>query len=135
MSKLDNALAAVQAQLPECVASGYVDMSTGMLLGVKTVDSHPREVLNLVAAATADLFQGPSVMAIEKLFRRSRGVAEDSSHYFEEILVFSTNLLHLFVRSKKQPQHAIVFVCRKSANVGMVIAKGRLAMSTIEAAL
>ncbi len=74
-------------------------------------------------------------MAIEKLFRRSRGVAEDSSHYFEEILVFSTNLLHLFVRSKKQPQHAIVFVCRKSANVGMVIAKGRLAMSTIEAAL
>ena len=135
MSKLDNALASAQGQLPECIASGYVDMSTGMLLGVKTVDSHPREVLDLVAAATADLFQGPSVTAIEKLFRRSRGVAEDGSHYFEEIIVLSNNLLHLFMRTKKYPQHALVFICRKSANIGMVIAKGRLALSAIESAV
>lgn len=55
---LDSALNKAQASVPECVAVGYVDMSTGMLLGVKTVDSHPQEVLDLVAAATADLFQG-----------------------------------------------------------------------------
>lgn len=62
-----------QTSVPECVAVGYVDMTTGMLLDVTTVDSHPSEVLDLVAAATADLFQGPSVTAIEKLFRKSRG--------------------------------------------------------------
>lgn len=61
MSALNNALAKAQQSIPECVATGYVDMSTGMLLGVKTVDSHPQEVLDLVAAATADLFQGASV--------------------------------------------------------------------------
>jgi hypothetical protein len=135
MSKLESALASAQTQLPECIASGYVDMSTGMLLGVKTVDSHPREVLDLVAAATADLFQGPSVTAIEKLFRRARGVGEDGGHYFEEIIIFSTNLLHFFIRTKKYPQHALVFICRKSANVGMVIAKGRLALTAIESAV
>ncbi|MFO0590928.1 MAG: hypothetical protein U0441_25520 [Polyangiaceae bacterium] len=135
MSKLDNALATAQTNIPECIASGYVDMSTGMLLGVKTVDSHPREVLDLVAAATADLFQGPNVSAIEQLFRRSRGVSEDGSHYFEEIIVMSHNLIHVFSRCKRHPEHAIVFVCRKSANIGMVIAKSRLSTAAIESAL
>ncbi len=132
---LDTALAKAQQSLPECVAAGYVDMSTGMLLGVKTVDSHPQEVLDLVAAATADLFQGQSVTAIEKLFRRSRGHAEDGSHYFKEIIVFSENLLHVFIRSKKQRDQSAVFVCRGSANIGMVIAKSRAAIGEIENAV
>lgn len=38
---LERALAKVQGSVPECVAVGLVDMSSGMLLGVKTVDSHP----------------------------------------------------------------------------------------------
>jgi len=135
MSALNNALAKAQQTIPECVATGYVDMSTGMLLGVKTVDSHPQEVLDLVAAATADLFQGASVTTIEKLFRKSRGQPEDGSHYFKEIIVFSENLLHVFLRCKRIPQQAVVFVCRSSANVGMVLAKSRLALGEIEASL
>ena|SRR5690554_4177415 len=132
---LDAALSKAQAALPECVAVGCVDMSTGMLLGVKTVDSHPQEVLDLVAAATADLFQGPSVHAIEKLFRKSRGQAEDGRHYFNEILVFSENLLHLFFRSPLYPDQAIIFVCRANVNVGMALAKGRMALNEISSAL
>lgn len=135
MSKLEAALSMAQSQIPECIASGYVDMSTGMLLAIRTVDSHPRDVLDLVAAATADLFQGPNVSAIEKLFRRARGVAEDGAHYFEEMVIFSVNLIHVFIRSKKQPDHAVVIVCRKSANIGMVIAKSRVSMTAIEAAM
>ena len=73
MMKLDNAIQKAIRDIPECVAAGFVDMSTGMLLGVKTIDTHPREVLDLVAAATADLFQGSTVTAIEKLFRKTRG--------------------------------------------------------------
>lgn len=131
---LDTALVKAQQNLPECVAAGYVDMSTGMLLAVKTVDSHPQEVLDLVAAATADLFQGQSVTMIEKLFRKSRGQHENGQHYFREILVFSENLLHVFLRSKRKPSQAVVFVCRASANVGMALTKGRLSLADIEAA-
>lgn len=131
----DNALAQVVSQVPECVAAGYVDMSTGMLLGAKTVDSHPQEVLDLVAAGTADLFQGPNVTAIEKLFRKSRGVSEDGAHYFREIVVFSDNLLHVFLRGKKSQSHALVTVCRASANIGMVLTKARGLLVTVEAAL
>ena len=132
---LDTALVKAQQNIPECVAAGYVDMSTGMLLGVKTVDSHPQEVLDLVAAATADLFQGQSVTMIEKLFRKSRGQSEDGNHYFLEIIVFSQNLLHVFLRGKKKGDQAAVFVTRGSANVGMVLTKSRLAMAEIEAAI
>lgn len=130
---LDSALSKAQQDVPECVAVGYVDMTTGMLLGVRTLDSHPQEVLDLVAAATADLFQGKSVVSIERLFRKSRGQPEDGHHYFKEIVVFSDNLLHVFERSKKNPGHAIVFVCRASANIGMVLSKSRVALGEIEA--
>lgn len=130
---LDKILNAASTQIPECLAAGYVDMTTGMLLAVKTVDSHPAEVLNLVAAATADLFQGPNVTAIEKLFDKSRGIAAHNNHYFQGIVVFSQNLIHIFMRGKKNPNHAVVFVCRGSANVGMVISKSRLSLAGIEA--
>ncbi len=131
---IDKALATAQSEVPECVAVGYVDMVSGLLLAVKTVDSHPSEVLDLVAAATGDLFQGKNVMEIEKLFDKSRGITRpDGSHYFNEIVVFSTNLIHVFIRSKKNPNQAAVFVCRISANVGMVLVRTRAAMAAIEA--
>ena len=132
---LDTALLRAEQSVPECVASGYVDMSTGMLLGVKTVDSHPQEVLDLVAAATADLFQGSNVTTIEKMFRKARGQGEDGAHYFKEIVVFSENLLHVFMRAKKKKDQAVVIVTRASANIGMVLTKSRQALSDIEAAV
>lgn len=135
VSKLESTLQKVMSEIPECVAAGYVDMSTGMLLAARTIDSHPREVLDLVAAATADLFQGSTVSAIEKLFRKSRGVKDDGHHYFQEIVVFSDNLLHVFQRGRKNTDHVVTFVCRKSANVGMVLTKTRLSMATVESAV
>lgn len=131
---LDKALNDAQTSIPECVATGFVDMVSGMLLGVKTVDSHPNEVLDLVAAATGDLFQGKNVVEIEKLFDKSRGISGTHAHYFNEIVVFSTNLIHVFIRSKKDPSQAGVFITRGSANVGMVLVKSRAAMAACEAA-
>jgi hypothetical protein len=132
---LDAALNKAQATVPECVATAYIDMATGMLLGVKTVDSHPAEVLELVAAATADLFQGQNVTTIEQMFKKARGVADDGNHYFKEILVLSDNLLHVFLRTKKYHDHVFVVVCRKSANLGMVLSKSRICVGDVEAAV
>ncbi len=132
---LDAALQRAMQTIPECVAAGYVDMSTGMLLGVKTVESHPSDVLDLVAAATADLFQGPNVSAIERMFKKNRGLKDDGHHYFQELIIFSDNLIHVFQRCKRTQDHVTVWVTRKSANVGMVIAKSRMAVASVEDAL
>lgn len=58
---LDQALQAAASNVPECLAAGYIDLASGMLLGIKSVDSQPSEVIDLLAAATSDLFQGPNV--------------------------------------------------------------------------
>jgi len=131
---LDKSLNEAMKQIPECVAAGYVDLSTGMLLGVKTVDSHPSEVLEIVAAATSDMFQGANVTLIENMFKKARGVA-DSRHYFQEMVVLSENLLHLFARCKSNEDHVVVFVCRKSANMGMVLTKARGVIPSLEASV
>ena len=133
---LDNAINDTVKAVPECLAAGYVDMKTGMLLGVKTVDSHPQEVLDLVAAATGDLFQGANVVAIEQMFKKARGVTDDMDHhYFQEVIVLSENLPHVFQRAKRNVDMVLVVVCRISANLGMVLTKSRAQLSQVEAAL
>ena len=134
-NKLDAALQKAIATVPECVAAGYVDLSSGMLLGVKTVDSHPREVLELLAAATSDMFQGANVVTIEKLFKKARGLKDDGHHYFNEMIVNSDNLIHVFVRGKTNEEHVVAFVCRKTANMGMVLTKVRSALPEVEASV
>jgi len=131
---LDKALQTAVASIPECVAAGFVDLSTGMLLSAKTVDSHPAEVLEVVAAATADLFQGTNVSLIESMFKKARGVENDNHHYFQEIIINSDNLLHVFLRSKSNEEHVATFVCRKSAN-RYGLTKSRSSMPSIEAAI
>ncbi|MET7986319.1 MULTISPECIES: hypothetical protein [unclassified Streptomyces] len=114
----------LRADAPDCLASGAVDMSTGMLLSYETVDNHPPEVLDLLAGATLDLFQGRTVQMIEDVFKERRGIESDS-HFFQEILVNSDNLTHLFIRMSDQGDVVAVVVCRKSVNVGMLFAQVR----------
>ena len=131
---LESALQQAISNIPECLAAGYVDLTTGMLLGIKTVDSHPQEVMDFLAAATSDLFQGPNVVSIEKIFKKARGKESEVHHYFKEIIVLSENLVHVFMRSKKNQDHVVGFVCRKSVNLGMALTKARAATEAIEAA-
>jgi hypothetical protein len=51
------------------------------------------------------------------------------------MIIFSDNLLHVFIRGKKHPDHVTVFVARKSANIGMMLAKARIALPSLEANL
>ena len=134
-SKLETALQTAMANVPECVAAGYVDLSSGMLLAIKTVDSHPREILELLAAATADMFQGTNVVTIERMFKKTRGLKDDGHHYFQELIVNSDNLIHIFCRTKKNEEHVVGFCCRRSANLGMALTKARSSVPQLEAAV
>ena len=134
MADLNNALQTAISTIPECVAAGYVDLSSGMLLGIKSVDSHPTEVIELLAAATSDLFQGTNVRTIESIFKKARGLKDDGHHYFQEFIINSDNLIHVFIRGKNEEQVAC-FVCRKAANLGMALTKARASMPALESSL
>lgn len=132
---LDTVLEQSMMSVPECVAAAYVDMSTGLLLSVASVGNYDHAHFEYVGAKTADLFQGPSIVAIENQWKQWRRQPMDDKHYFQEMLIVSDNMLHMFMRCKRNTEHAIVYITRKSANIGMVIAKARSTVAPLEAAL
>jgi hypothetical protein len=132
---LDSVLEQSMMSVPECVAAAYVDMSTGLLLSVKAIGNYEMSHFEFVAAKTADLFQGPSIVAIENQWKQWRRQPMDNKHYFQEMLVVSDHQLHMFMRCKRNTDHAIVYITRKSANIGMLIAKARSTVEPLENAL
>lgn len=132
---LDAVLQKGVSEVPDCVAAGVVDLSTGMLLAIKTVDSHPSEVMDVLAAATADMFQGSNVQMIENIFKKARGIENDGHHYFQEMIVNSDNLVHVFCRLKSNEEIVVAYVCRKSVNLGMALTKVRGSLPAIEGAV
>lgn len=120
----ENAIRDAMQDVPKAVAAGLVDMGSGMMLAMKTVDSHPQAVLDLLAPATKEMFEGDMVQQIENLFKRARGV-ETSERYFQEFLVSSTNLWHYFGRLKSMNSVVLAIVCRGDVNLGMLVMKAR----------
>lgn len=121
---VDSIVQSLLADVPKSIAAGVVDMDTGMLLAVKTVDSHPQAVLDMVAAATKDLYEGDTVMGIEEIFRKSRGDTYQG-RYFREIIVSSRNLLHIFARLDAHESIVLVVVARIDTNLGLAVMKTR----------
>lgn len=120
----ETTLTKIMKEVPKAVAAGVVDMSTGMLIGVKTIDEHPSEVLDLVAAATKDMFEGDNITAIENTFKKLRGVSTDE-RFMKEVMFTSTNLVHFMGRLKSMQSVVLVAVCRGDANVGLALMKMR----------
>ncbi len=108
--------------VPKTVAAGLVDIETGRLLGIKTVNKPPKEVMTMLTSATRDIFEGSNVTSIEAIFKKARGDSSDD-HYFKEIMVISTNLIHVFSRLKSRPSLVIISVCQDNANMGLVVVK------------
>ncbi len=135
VSNLSDAISKSVSSVPECLAAGVVDVASGLLLDIKTVDSHPSMVIDMLAAATSDWFQGPNVLAIEEMFKKSRGIETNNVRYFEEIIVNSKNLLHVFIRARINQDYVVCFVCRRTVNLGIALTKARGAMPEIEASI
>jgi len=112
------------SNVPKAVAAGVVDMASGLLLSIKTVESHPQRVLDVLAPATRELFEGEMVLTIENLFKQARGIKNDE-RYFQEILISSTNLWHYFARLKSNPRVVLTVVTMADVNMGMLLMKCR----------
>ncbi|MGB3465362.1 MAG: hypothetical protein WBA74_08830, partial [Cyclobacteriaceae bacterium] len=121
---LDKAIENAIKSVPKAVAAGVVDMDSGMMLDMKTTSSHPQEVFDFLAAATKDMFEGENVITIENIFKKARGVKSDD-RYIQEVIFFSTNLIHYFSRLPNNASMVFGVVCSNDANVGLVLAKGR----------
>lgn len=121
---VDDTIRRAMTEVPKAMAAGMVDMGSGMMLGIKTADSHPQAVLDILAPAAKEMFEGDMVRTIEDLFKKSRGVTSDE-RYFQEFLISSTNLWHYLGRLKSNPGVVFAVICRSDANLGMLVMKAR----------
>lgn len=131
---IETALSSAMANIPDCIAAGYVDMETGMLLGTHATDADSEKSLAVLALAVANLFQGRGVRAFEELLRESGSESADQPG-FGEVAVFSGNRLHIFLRTKEYPDHVVCYICRASANVGLALTKSHLSLGAVAAAV
>ncbi len=131
---IESALASAIETIPDCIAAGYVDMETGMLLGVDASDQDSADALENLALAVANLFQGRGMKGFEELLRAAK--IDDTEHPgFGEIAVFSNGRLHIFLRTTEYPDHVVCYICRDSANVGLALTKSHLSLGPVAAAV
>ncbi|MEZ5931584.1 MAG: hypothetical protein R3F54_06485 [Alphaproteobacteria bacterium] len=128
---LDEALDDALAGVPGCVIAGYVDLSTGIMLGIRAKGNFPQEALDLVSTTAANLFGHADLTSIENWVLDHGDGKASGSGQFEEFVVLSEQLMHLAARSKEHGDNAVVLVARRSANFGMLMAKSRQAVSQI----
>lgn len=114
----------VFAEIPNVVGAAVVDLETGMLMSVQTRDQHSADMLDMLSASTKDFFESETALRVEKMFKERR---DDHSpeHYFQEIIVNSTNLVHLFLRIRRESMSVLVVVCEADVNLGLAITRSR----------
>lgn len=130
---LDSVLRQAVSGVPDAVAASYVDMESGVLMG--TMSAKSTEVIDLATATSTNLFQGANVSAVEQMFRTSHGIKDDDDQHLSEVLVISQDMLHIFLRGKKNSSHCLCIVCPKNTNLGMALTKSRMALTSVEGSL
>ena len=131
---IEAALTSAMETIPDCIAAGYIDMETGMLLGASATDDADAEVLENLAIAVANLFQGRGVQAFQDLLE-SAGLQDNDTPGFGEIAVFSEDRLHIFLRTREYPEHVVCYICHASANTGLALTKSHLSLGPVAAAV
>lgn len=100
-------------------------MASGASLAIETVDSHPSDVLHLLAGATTAMFQGPSIEKIEAAFRRARGIDVNPRKSFQEIVILGDYLVHVFIRLQSDQDRVVCFACRKTSKLEELMERTR----------
>ena len=123
---VETTLKSFRQDIPEYVGSGVIDLTTGMLLGSDTLDEQPREILDMMGAAVADLFGGRTVNQIESMWQQYYG--NGTGHQsMQEVLIRSAGLVLLFLRSPRD-DIIVAVACRRDVNIGMLLAQARHVM-------
>jgi hypothetical protein len=120
--------------VPGCLVAGYVDLATGVLLGVRSLEPYPQEVLDQISDTAAGLFDHPDLRSIEDWLLQEGENEESDTDSFQEFVVMSDQLLHLYTSCRDHSDHVVVLIARRDTNFGMLITKSRQAASLVDGA-
>lgn len=130
MVALENALAAALRDIPECLAVGYLDLQANAPLAVQSLDLPSVKLLN--NAVLASFFQEHNLHGIEHLYAKTNRTTEDANQHMREMILFSDNLLYVFIRGIRNRSHVGCFVTQARANVAALLTQARQLMPQLE---
>jgi len=127
--------AALQQSLrtvPDGVAAGYLDLTTGALLSLFAAEQRPQEFLNVMASAVTELFEAPLFKMIDKIWSNQLTEADLAKDGFGEILLFGKEYTTLLKRCHKHERHAVIYVSRKETPPGILLMEVRKSLPKVE---
>ena len=108
---LKDALIAGLETVPQCETICYIDMDSGLVLASHSRQHRPQEFYDKTASLATRLMQSPSLAdRFDKLDDNNK-IDDDDRNIF----VFGQNRTHVFVKAKTFPNHAICYMCARSA--------------------
>jgi hypothetical protein len=129
---LDEALRNAMSEIPNCVAMGAVDLSSGTMLAVEAVEQRSQEMLNVMTSAVTELFEAPLLQAFSEIYAPSPGEAPNSGKQFTELLLLNNFHHYLLLRGRKRTHLAVIVITTKETPVGLLMMKALGAMPNIE---
>jgi hypothetical protein len=132
VSESEHFLTRVMESVPACLATAWIDLAGRQLLLIREPGPSETAASAVLGEAITDLFQGANVQRIEAAFRRARGQSEDERHYFREIFIMTDDCVGVFLRASSRADRALAIVTDKTVNLGMVLARARSLMASVD---
>lgn len=132
---LRDTLQASLDSVPDGVAVGYIDLTTGSLLSLASREERPQEFLNVIARAVTEMFEAPLFKVLNKIWSVEFSEEALQADAFTEILLMGSDYTTLLKRCEKNPRHAVIYVTHKNAPPGILMMQVRSDLPRIEAAL
>lgn len=132
---LASVLRNIMDDLEECYAVAYVDIRKHTLLGIETRKHIPDEVVRLIAAATADMYNAPNMVKVADIFKVRKGYLPTHSNV-NEIIVRGDGTVYILMRALSNIDRVCVFACAETNNhtFGLIWHRARQLMPQIEVA-
>ncbi|MCX8508417.1 MAG: hypothetical protein ORN49_05990 [Rhodobacteraceae bacterium] len=114
------------ADMPDCLFAAYVDMASGLVLCSAGRKSVSQEILDRLASVASNLFLGNGLSE----WGRLTGATD-----MDRATVFAGVHLYFYHRMDRFPDHALCFVCRRSADTHEVRSHAMAARKEVALAL
>ena|SRR5688572_15764260 len=132
---LHNTLQESLESVPDGVAVGYLDLTTGSLLSIAAREERPQEYLNVIAAAVTELFEAPLLKALDKVWAADFNEKSLEEQGFKEILLLGNEYTTVLKRCENNANHAVIYVTKKQAPPGVLLMQVRSNLPVVEAAI
>lgn len=126
MRKLQTVLEATIKAIPECLAVGRINISSGELLEIESEKSQSPKVIASLIMSLANLFEGPNVRLIKDIFSS----LDYEGSFFKKLVINSNNMFYVFMSVREEDKVGF-FIFPMSVDIDAALIKARSSIADL----